>query len=77
MSSAVFPSYMYIFEMTIKDWVVAESGKGLYLALSVEVGPFLQQERHGARLTIETGAHQGRPTFLQRVGGVRKTLTEA
>jgi hypothetical protein len=40
-----------------------------YAVLGLDVGPFVQQECHGVRLTLATGVHQGRPTILQREGG--------
>jgi hypothetical protein len=32
----------------------------------LDIGPSCQQERHGVRLSIENGLHQGRPAVLQR-----------
>jgi hypothetical protein len=54
---------------------VGVGGAG-YRDPGVDVGPSLQQDRHGSRLPIATGQQQGRPTILQRVEGVRKTQTE-
>jgi hypothetical protein len=42
----------------------------------VDVSLSLQQDRHGARNTHETGQHQCRQAILQRVEVVRKTQTE-
>jgi hypothetical protein len=36
---------------------------------SLDVGPFVQQERHDSRFTIRTGHHKSRLTTLQKVGG--------
>jgi hypothetical protein len=48
----------------------------VYLVCSLDVGPFVQQERHSVRLPLLTGLNQGRITILQKVEVVRKTLTE-
>jgi hypothetical protein len=44
-----------------------------HVGCGIDVGPFVQQDRHGVCLTLATGEHQGCPTILQRVEGVRKT----
>jgi hypothetical protein len=44
-----------------------------YAVCSLDVGPSVQQERHGVRLTSLTGLHQGRHAILQRGEGVRKS----
>jgi hypothetical protein len=44
-----------------------------YVVFGLDVGPFVQQDRHGVRLTPATGPQQGRLTILQRVEEVRKT----
>jgi hypothetical protein len=44
-----------------------------YVVFCLDVGPSLQQERHGVRLITVTSLHQGRHTFLRRVEVVRNT----
>jgi hypothetical protein len=40
-----------------------------HLAVSVEVGPSLQQQLHGIRLPAGTGPYQGRHSILEKLGG--------
>jgi hypothetical protein len=53
-----------------------EGGEGAgYRWPDVDVGPSLQQDRHGTRITAGTGPHQGRCVVLQRREIVVKTKT--
>jgi hypothetical protein len=51
-----------------------EGGAGAgYRCPYVDVGPFVQQDRHNVRSTKATGVHQGRQAILQRVDVVGNT----
>jgi hypothetical protein len=45
-----------------------EDVRAVYFVSGLDIGALVQQKRHGVRLTILTGPHQGCPPMLQREG---------